>query len=206
MHHDETFQSISAVAGLDGKADNAGAALPAFAGLGARVNADVGVHPGTNPGTNPGAHQGANLGANLGANSGAHQANANAPSAAAHPDDALFSQRLEARLRQEHATRQEQREAEIRSWHKEVANDPVLGGENLPASVARAQLALDRFDKDKTVGRFLNESGYGNHPAVLRFFNRMADALMEDNLVQGRPGGGMPPLEERMYAGWSSRG
>ena len=50
------------------------------------------------------------------------------------------------------------------------------------------------------------EGGYGNHPAVVRFFNRMADALMEDSPALGQPGHEMPPLEERMYAGWSSRG
>ena len=72
--------------------------------------------------------------------------------------------------------------------------------------MARAQLALDRFDQDKSIGRLLEQSGYGNHPAVVRFFNRMADALMEDSPALGQPGHEMPPLEERMYAGWSSRG
>ena len=54
-------------------------------------------------------------------------------------------------------------------------------------------------------GDVLEESGYGNHPEILRFFNRIADALMEDSLVRGEAGGSMPPLEERMYAGWSSK-
>ena len=70
---------------------------------------------------------------------------------------------------------------------------------------ARAQLALDRFDESKRIGQLLEQTGYGNNPDVLRFFNRLADALMEDGLVQGQAGGSMPPLEERMYAGWSSR-
>ena len=87
-----------------------------------------------------------------------------------------------------------------------MAGDSELGGDNLTASVARAQLALVRFDQDKSIGRLLEQSGYGNHPAVIRFFNRMADALMEDTPALGQPGGDMAPLEERMYAGWSSRG
>lgn len=109
-----------------------------------------------------------------------------------------------ARLREQEDAQQMQWQAQVSRWRQEVAQDPDLGGENLAASVARAQLALDRFDQDKSIGRLLEETGYGNHPAVVRFFNRMADALMEDNLVQGLPGGNMPPLEERMYAGWSS--
>ena len=106
---------------------------------------------------------------------------------------------------QHEAARREQWQGQVSQWRQEVAQDPHMGGGNMAASVARAQLALDRFDQGKHIGRLLEESGYGNHPEVLRFFNRVADALMEDSLVRGEPGGGMPPLEERMYAGWSSR-
>jgi len=53
----------------------------------------------------------------------------------------------------------------------------------------------------------LEETGYGNNLSVLRFFNNIADALMEDGLVRGEAhSAAMPPLEERMYAGWSARG
>ena len=90
-------------------------------------------------------------------------------------------------------------------WRKQATEDPQIGGANLPTTVARAQLALDRFDEGKRIGQLLEQTGYGNNPDVLRFFNRLADSLMEDGLVQGQTGGTMPPLEERMYAGWSSR-
>ncbi len=123
------------------------------------------------------------------------------PAAPADPADP-FAQRLA-----EHESEQRRRwDEQVRQWRREAADDPLLGGEKLPVSVARAQLALDRFDEGKHIGRLLERTGYGNHPEVLRFFNRIADALMEDGLVRGRPGADMPPLEERMYAGWSSRG
>ena len=83
----------------------------------------------------------------------------------------------------------------IRSWAANI----------WPPPCARAQLALDRFDTDKSIGRLLEESGYGNHPAVLRFFSRLADSLLEDSLPGSEGGGSLPPLEERMYAGWSSQ-
>ena len=110
------------------------------------------------------------------------------------------------RLRAHEAAQKQHWQAQVNQWRKEVAEDPHMGGANLPASIARAQLALDRFDEGKHIGQLLEQTGYGNNPVVLRFFNRVADALMEDGMVQGQPGSAMPPLEERMYAGWSSRG
>lgn len=109
------------------------------------------------------------------------------------------------RLREHEAGQRQQWQEQVSKWRKEATEDPHIGGANLPATVARAQLALDRFDESKRIGQLLEQTGYGNNPDVLRFFNRLADALMEDGLVQGQAGGSMPPLEERMYAGWSSR-
>ena len=93
----------------------------------------------------------------------------------------------------------------VDAWRDEVARDAELGGERLEASIARAQLALGRFDESGRIGRLLQASGYGNHPDIVRFFNRLADAVMEDVPAPGSPEGGLAPLEERMYAGWHSR-
>lgn len=118
----------------------------------------------------------------------------------------LLHNQIEQHMRQQEAARHTQWQKQVSQWREEVAQDPQLGGAHMAANVARAQLALDRFDQDRHIGRLLEESGYGNHPEVLRFFSRVADALMEDSLVRGEPGSNsMPPLEERMYAGWSSR-
>lgn len=92
----------------------------------------------------------------------------------------------------------------VDAWRDEVARDAELGGERLEASIARAQLALGRFDESGRIGRLLQTSGYGNHPDIVRFFNRLADAVMEDVPAPGSPEGGLAPLEERMYAGWRS--
>ena len=108
-------------------------------------------------------------------------------------DDAA---RLEAHLRQTDALRRARWQQQVEQWRQEVADDPQLGGEHLAATVARAQLALDRFDTDKSIGRLMEESG---------FFSRLADSLLEDSLPGSEGGGSLPPLEERMYAGWSSQ-
>ena len=112
--------------------------------------------------------------------------------------------RLGAMLRQHEEAQRAQWRARVEAWRDEVAADPELGGERFEASVARAQLALGRFDEGGRIGRLLESSGYGNHPDILRFFNRLADAVMEDVPAPGSPGGGLAPLEERMYANWHS--
>lgn len=154
---------------------------------------------------------------NSGSNSGPNTGHGSAPKEGQNPDqnsaqngkDAtgqeLLNRQIEQHMRQQEVARHEQWQKQVSQWREEVAQDPQLGGVHMAANVARAQLALDRFDQGRHIGKLLEESGYGNHPEVLRFFNRVADALMEDSLVRGEPGGGMPPLEERMYAGWSSR-
>ncbi len=117
------------------------------------------------------------------------------------PDDAA---RLEGLLRRHEETQREQWRARVEAWRDEVAHDPELGGERFEASVARAQLALGRFDTGGRIGRLLESSGYGNHPDIVRFFNRLADAVMEDVPAPGTPEGGLAPLEERMYPNWHS--
>lgn len=107
-------------------------------------------------------------------------------------------------LRRHEEARAAEWRARVEAWRDEVAADPELGGERFEASVARAQLALGRFDEGGRIGRLLEASGYGNHPDILRFFNRLADAVMEDVPAPGSAEGALAPLEERMYPGWHS--
>ena len=125
-----------------------------------------------------------------------------APEAVApESDDAA---RLESFLREHEEARRVEWRARVEAWREEVARDPELGGARFEASVARAQLALGRFDEGGRIGRLLEASGYGNHPDIVRFFNRLADAVMEDVPAPGTAEGGLAPLEERMYPGWHS--
>ena len=143
-----------------------------------------------------------------GGTGGTAPAAATPPTAAGAENSAQANEQAKSqaqRLREHEAGQRQQWQEQVNKWRKEATEDPHIGGANLPATVARAQLALDRFDESKRIGQLLEQTGYGNNPDVLRFFNRLADALMEDGLVQGQAGGSMPPLEERMYAGWSSR-
>lgn len=124
------------------------------------------------------------------------------------PDAGLspLEQRLEARLEAHLAAQRADWQARQEGWRAQVERDPELGGEHLEDTITRARLALQRFDADGSIARLLDASGYGNHPAIVRFFSRLADAVMEDAPVAGRPGGSLAPLEERMYAGWRAQG
>lgn len=91
---------------------------------------------------------------------------------------------------------------EVQQWRQMTADDPEIGGGRLQVSVARAQWALNRFDPDKVLGQWMEQSGLGNHPEVIRFFNRVADAVSDDRVVEGQTARAMPSLEERMYPNW----
>lgn len=121
------------------------------------------------------------------------------PQADAQADASLNQQ--QALLHQEQAQAWQE---QVAQWRNEAESDPELGGAALPATVARAQMALNHFDNEEHfVGKLLQESGYGNHPQVLRFFNRLATSMMEDSLSMGETKQQTAlPLEERLYAHW----
>ena len=90
----------------------------------------------------------------------------------------------------------------VKEWRTALEQDAELGGAYLQRNVAKAQLALNRFDPDGTISTWLGTSGYGNHPDVLRFLLRISDALTEDTVMGGEGAGRKQSLEERMYGHW----
>ena len=68
----------------------------------------------------------------------------------------LFTQRL----REHEASQRQQWQEQVNQWRKQATEDPQLGGDNLPTTVARAQLALDRFDEGKRIGQLLEQTGW----------------------------------------------
>ena len=132
------------------------------------------------------------------------QEDAEAAQAPCQPEGDNRQAQLEALWLRREQEQQAQWRARVESWREETARDAELGGERFESSVARAQLALARFDQGGKIGRLLEASGYGNHPDIVRFFNRLADAVMEDVPAPGSADAGLAPLEERMYAHWRS--
>lgn len=80
----------------------------------------------------------------------------------------------------------------VQEWRDAARADAEIGGENLNTSVASAMNVVQQFGDDEFKGllKSPNEANpeglaIGNHPAVLRFLNRVAKAVGEPDLETG---------------------
>lgn len=90
-------------------------------------------------------------------------------------------------------------------WVEELQQDAAFGGGNFEANVRLAQQGLARFDTDGSVKKLLRETGYDNHPALVRLFAHVGKALGEDT-VAGRSGDGEnKSLADRLYGDWDTK-
>jgi hypothetical protein len=69
-------------------------------------------------------------------------------------------------------------------WVNQTKSDPELGGANLDATLGVARKAVDAYGSD-SFKQFLNESGLGNHPEVVRFMAKVGKTVAEDRVVTG---------------------
>lgn len=84
-------------------------------------------------------------------------------------------------------------------WPAALKTDKVIGGAQYEANVIVAKRAITAFG-DQALKDMLQETGLGNHPALVRFAYRAGLTVMEDTIV--RPSDqhqGKRPLEERLY-------
>jgi hypothetical protein len=72
----------------------------------------------------------------------------------------------------------------VEGWAEEVKNDPEMGGDNFDLTVSKAKRVIDKFGSDK-LKEALNESGYGNHPEVVRLFAKISELDVEDTHEDG---------------------
>ncbi|WP_175460974.1 peptidase, partial [Vibrio parahaemolyticus] len=86
---------------------------------------------------------------------------------------------------------QQQAEAwskQIAEWGEQVKADKEIGGDKFNASVGLAQRALDQFGNPE-LREYLNASGLGNHPALVRFCAKVGKSMAEDSFVMPNQGG-----------------
>lgn len=85
-------------------------------------------------------------------------------------------------------------------WLEETKKDPDLGGSNFVATTANVRRVTTRFG-DEAFASLMNETGLGNHPALLRFLNKVGASLAEDRAGSGRATSKAPnrPLHELLY-------
>lgn len=94
---------------------------------------------------------------------------------------------------------QEAFEAQRRDWVAEIKSDKEYGGEKFKETVADAKRALAQFDEGGTIRTLLEETGYGDNPAIIKVFAKVGRAMAEDKIVGKGGAGGKKPLAERLY-------
>ena len=83
----------------------------------------------------------------------------------------------------------QQRQAEAwqkttEQWASDVKADKEIGGDRLTANLSAAQRALDLFGTPE-LKEYLNTTGLGNHPDLVKTFVKIGKAMSEDGMVDG---------------------
>lgn len=88
---------------------------------------------------------------------------------------------------------------QIDSWSDAVKNDKEMGGDNFDQTITHAQAAIEKFAPPEFKDA-LNESGYGNHPELVRTFARIGKWIGEDNPVGAQSSnGGERRVADKLY-------
>lgn len=69
-------------------------------------------------------------------------------------------------------------------WAADVKADKEIGGDKLPSNLSAAQRALDQFGTPE-LKTYLNDTGLGNHPDLVKAFVKIGKAMSEDGMVTG---------------------
>ena len=83
----------------------------------------------------------------------------------------------------------QQRQAEAwqkttEQWAADVKADKEIGGDKLISNLSAAQRALDQFGTPE-LKEYLNTTGLGNHPDLVKTFVKIGKAMSEDGMVTG---------------------
>jgi len=89
-------------------------------------------------------------------------------------------------------------EIQLGQWRDEVINDKVIGGDNLTATSENAKRATERFGSEE-FANILRETGYGDHPEVVKFLSAIGGAMGEDSFIRGGTTNTEKPIEDLFY-------
>lgn len=97
----------------------------------------------------------------------------------------------------------QQRQAEAwqkqtEGWAETVKADKEIGGDKLTANLSAAQRALEQFG-DPELKEYLDSTGLGNHPAIVKAFIKVGKAMSEDKVVTGGHESGGSDLISAFY-------
>ena len=74
---------------------------------------------------------------------------------------------------------------QVQDWEAASRADPEFGGEKLNENLAIANRALEAYDPQGTIRAMLAETGYGNHPDLIRFMLAIGRDLSPDRMGSG---------------------
>lgn len=86
-------------------------------------------------------------------------------------------------------------------WLESSKADKEIGGDALPKNVELAKRVVDRFGTE-SFKKAINETGYGDHPELVRLLSKIGKAMSEDQLVMpGAQSGGnrSQDIADRLY-------
>lgn len=95
-----------------------------------------------------------------------------------------MSEQMSERMESEHLTR-------VKEWADKARADEEFGGARFAESINGAKSALKKFGTPE-LETLLNETGFGNHPEVIRVFHKISKLVSEDAVIASGQGGAKP--------------
>lgn len=92
----------------------------------------------------------------------------------------------------------EQHAALVESWVEQVKADKDIGGDKLDENLGVARKAIEAFGTPE-LKDVLNTTGFGNHPAFIKFAYKAGKAISQDGFVTGSPKGPETDMAKKMF-------
>ncbi len=92
-------------------------------------------------------------------------------------------------------------EQQQQTWLEEIKADKDFGGAQFEKTATYARRAFERFDPSGELSKWLNETGLGNYPELVRFGARVQAAIAEDSIAgtASSPSGSKPKSAEDVH-------
>lgn len=89
-------------------------------------------------------------------------------------------------------------QAQMQKWVGEAKADKEVGGEKFAENLAVVQKAVTQFGSPE-LKAYLDKTGLGNHPEMVKAFYRIGKAISADGFVPGGKNTTPKTLSERLY-------
>ena len=80
---------------------------------------------------------------------------------------------------------------QVQDWEAASRADPEFGGEKLAENLAIANRVFEAYDPQGIIRGLLQETGYGNHPDLIRFMLAIGRDLSPDRMVSASGASGL---------------